>query len=884
MGLTFTVTDNATGEMAKIRTGFQRTSKAANQMNKGIGQQSQLAGAAVAGFATAAGAAGLAVAGKAAGLFGKFEQGIKRIGAISGATPKELKELSQAALQAGLDTQFSPVEATEGLANLAQMGFNARESMNLLGPALDFAAGGGISIAQGASTAASAIKAFSLEGKEATGVADKLLKISNLTALSAGDLELAIGTVARGAGAAGQSLDEMLPAMGLVKNTGVDASVAASSVSSALLMVAKNGKKFKGLGVDVTDASGKFRPFLDIVAETNAALSKDFPDAGKRAAKQMELFGKFGLTSANAIGTQLNKGIKGTNGELLKGADAISFMRSQMAGAEGTAKKFREAMLDNLEGQKTLLKGSVETLGVVAGEPLSKAIRPMVEGLIGGINKIIQMIQKMPPGLKEFISKAFLAASAVLAVVGAVGGAILAASAMGITMGVLKGILAAVGLALIKVAAVVGIVVLVFETFKAAYEQNLGGFADFVNGVVSQVKLVWTGLTQIFTEGALSGEILKPENEGLRNFLAKVAVVVAQAKAFWNGLKEGFGAAIQGMQPQIEQFVAALKKIGAAFGFLGGPVENVQGKLASATGSGSKMGAILGAIGEVVLTAFTLGATAVAEFARVFNFVLSALSPVTDAIGDIFDALGDLVTQMGLGSGGASGMGAVFEAVGGVLGTVFVIAAGIIGGAIRGIVTIFRAVVNVISGVVNIIAGILSGDWSRAWSGAKQIVFGVIQAILGILETAIGTIAGLVDAVAKALGKDLNLKDKVRGVRRQVEGFLQGGLGVEVSTGAAKPVAVPKPPPTPPPPALQPLPAAFTTGAAASISAAPRPQIDTKAIGDAAANAARAAAAAQPPLVAKSTLNVDGATLGEIVTKHTRDGQGRAGANVEVTT
>ena len=90
-----------------------------------------------------------------------------------------------------------------------------------------------ISVDQSTATVSAALKAFGLEVDQAGITTDKLLRITNLTSLQAGDLQLALGTVARGASATKQSLTEMLPAMGLVKNTGVDVSVAASSVSSA---------------------------------------------------------------------------------------------------------------------------------------------------------------------------------------------------------------------------------------------------------------------------------------------------------------------------------------------------------------------------------------------------------------------------------------------------------------------------------------------------------------------------------------------------------------------------------------------------------------------------------------------------------------------------
>ena len=49
---------------------------------------------------------------------------------------------------------------------------------------------------------------------------------------------------------------------------------------------------------------------------------------------------------------------------------AIEALRREMSDAEGTAQGFREQLLDTFEGQKTLLRGTLQTFAVVLGEPL----------------------------------------------------------------------------------------------------------------------------------------------------------------------------------------------------------------------------------------------------------------------------------------------------------------------------------------------------------------------------------------------------------------------------------------------------------------------------------------------------------------------------------
>src|SRR5690606_35645304 len=64
---------------------------------------------------------------------GRFEQAVASAGAIAGATAEELTRLHDAAIEAGLATQFSPTQATQALQDLAAAGFNVGRALHELG-------------------------------------------------------------------------------------------------------------------------------------------------------------------------------------------------------------------------------------------------------------------------------------------------------------------------------------------------------------------------------------------------------------------------------------------------------------------------------------------------------------------------------------------------------------------------------------------------------------------------------------------------------------------------------------------------------------------------------------------------------------------------------
>ncbi len=103
------------------------------------------------------------------------------------------------------------------------------------------------------------------------------------------------------------------------------------------------------------------------------------------------------------------------------------------------------------------------------------------------------------------------------------------------------------------------------------------------------------------------------------------------------------------------------------------------------------------------------------------------------------------------------------------------------------VLTVIRGALTVISGVFNVFAGLLSGDWSRMWTGIKQIVSGawtVIKAVFSAAWAAIKAAFSIgIDAlVALARGIGGKIKSGIGDLgrllkdagRRVIDGFIGG--------------------------------------------------------------------------------------------------------------
>jgi len=117
-------------------------------------------------------------------------------------------------------------------------------------------------------------------------------------------------------------------------------------------------------------------------------------------------------------------------------------MKILTAGAEGTAASFREQLLDTFEGQKTLLRGTMQTFAIVLGEPFAAVFKPIVRAVVDALNFLLRAFQAIPAPIKKIFAGIVVATGSFLMLVGGViaakAGIVLLAiafKALGITLG-----------------------------------------------------------------------------------------------------------------------------------------------------------------------------------------------------------------------------------------------------------------------------------------------------------------------------------------------------------------------------------------------------------------------------------------------------------------
>lgn len=420
LGIEFWAKDRATPVMQKVRKEMGKTSDQARELElrQKKAAQSMRRGAAM----MAAGVGTLAVINKATKAFGEFEFVLASAAGKMVDGAENLKALEKAALRAGKLTQFSPLEAAQGLAELGAQGLTAKESMLALMPTLNLAAAsmGQLGVAEAAGVGMAALNAFGRTVEDLPIVVDQLTTIADASAFQMRDFQVAISQASTQAKSSGQSFESMIAMLGLLRDSGMEASSAATAYREALRRVSGDKlalKQIKKMKVSVLDSNKQMKDFSQIVAELHPKLQKMGVTQRNLALKT--IFGVRGMKAYGAVIRSYEKNLKkgiATAGEFTKGHD-IAMKR--LGAAHGAAAIKVKKALATTGGQYKLLAGSWQTTVIQFGKVFSKAMLPVLKKFTAGLNWIIDALDEMSPTMKTVAGHTAVYGAVLLTLVGA---------------------------------------------------------------------------------------------------------------------------------------------------------------------------------------------------------------------------------------------------------------------------------------------------------------------------------------------------------------------------------------------------------------------------------------------------------------------------------
>ena len=387
--------------------------------------------------ASAAAIAPLAASGV---IFAGFEQRMARVRALTGATGKDFQRLADEARRLGESTVFSASQAAEAMSFFALAGFDVEQILKAIGPTLNLAAAGQLEIAQAADIAAKIMAGMGIEADNLAGAVDVLtqaMTTANTDLNQLGDAMKFIGPIAKSAGLA---FEEVVAAVQLLSNTGIQGEMAGTTLRGAILSLTSPGQEaadqLRRLGVSVADAEGNVRPLADILGDLNRAMD------GLGSAERLDILGRiFPARTAAGVAELLSQG-----------ADKLRAYTRALRQSGGMAARIAGVQLNTLRGDAVILKSALEGLAIAVGEALVGPLRVVA-------NVAAKVVSTMTKWVRENRDLVIMVAAAALAI-GAAGTAMVtlgvAAQATSFVLGGLASILAGVKIAFAAATAALG--------------------------------------------------------------------------------------------------------------------------------------------------------------------------------------------------------------------------------------------------------------------------------------------------------------------------------------------------------------------------------------------------------------------------------------------
>ena len=519
---------------------------------------------------TAIAGLGTAVGGYAIKVGGDFEAGMSKVQAISGATGEDMEKLSELAKQMGKTTKFSASEAAEGYQYMAMAGWKTEDMLAGLPGIMNLAAASGESLATTSDIVTNVLTAMGKSAEDAGNFANVLASASSNSNTNVSMMGETFKYVAPLAGALGFNIEDLSQAIGLMANSGIQASQAGTSLRSILTRLASPTDEVEAAmekyGITIADSDGKMHSLSEIMQNLRESLG------GLSEQEQ--------TAAASAIGGQ--EAMSGLLAIVNASQEDYDKLAGAIANSTDAAENMANTMQDNLQGKLVILKSALEGVGISIyekfEEPLKNAVDKVTEAVsnfdvdaaIDKIQRVLEILKAIAPVVVGIVSAlaTLYAYFKVLKVIAKVKGVIAAVEKAG-------GVVAALGGPVGLVIAAIVAVVAALATLYATNEK----FRNFVNNMVSQlvsaVKAAIDGIVTFFTQtlpDAINNgiEFFKSIPERISEFLSNAIASIVQ---WGSDVKQNAIDAATGFVDNVAEFFSNLPyKVGE---FLGSTIAKI---------------------------------------------------------------------------------------------------------------------------------------------------------------------------------------------------------------------------------------------------------------------------------------------------------------------
>lgn len=651
--------------------------------------------------------------------------------------------LSDFALEMASTTKFTASETAAALNYMALAGYSVQESMEMLPSVLSLAAAGNMDLARASDMVTDAQTAFGLTAQRTAQMVDEMAKAAstgNTSVEQLGDAFLVVGGLAKelnggfvtlkdGTVKAVDGVQELEIALTAMANAGIKGSEAGTHLRNMLLKLSSPTKEgvaqLESLGVAVFDAEGKMRSLKDIMGDLGTALGNLTQEQKLQAIS--DLFNVRDTAAAEALLSAIGQDWDEIGEAILN--------------AEGAAQEMADIQLDNLNGQITILKSSLQVLAIQFGNLLLPAIKKVVSW----VQKLVTWMNSLDDSQKKTVMKFGLIVAAIGPVLIIFGRLIALLGSTGTSFAALGKALTSFGsIGTVSVIGLVAIFAKLYTTNEKFRKSINNTFSKLLQGVKNFADAVKPAFDWLF--------------KAVNGFIDSLAGPLA---SIFDGLVNVFNNILSVVAPLVDKIVGhvtiLVNKLSPIFANVAETVAGIFENL-DLSGIIDVLSVIVDLIGNIVDSQLPL----IAEvFANVFKAAAGVIQPVIDTIANLAGGIvallnGDLQTA---GQKFSDAFGSAEDVVAAVLNTITTLFEGLWEGIqplVQPIIDWFSDAAVSISGFFESIPDTLSSFLDSALEFVTNFSSSVVNfftvTIPGAIDSAIGGFNDLPYNIGLALG------------------------------------------------------------------------------------------------------------------------------------
>lgn len=369
-----------------------------------------------------------------------FDTVMSSVKAVGQMEDDQFIAVRKRAMELGETTKFTAAQVGEAFYYMALAGWDTEEMLDGIGGVLNLAAASGEDLGRTSDIVTDAITAMGMEASDASRFVDVLAQASANSNTTVGQMGEAFKFLATTGGVLHYSIEDIAVTLGLLANNGIKASQAGTSMRQILNTLINPSKEaaeaMEALGISLFDPETNARKplgqvlqeFREVFKDAGLQLEEGF-DASelqsrldalnawydeesakieqlktgrKKAQKELdeEYAQRFSdeITPNQSFLSKLGdigglRGISSLFAIMNSGTDDFNELTEKVYNSTDAAQTMADTMLDNLQGDITILQSAMEGLQIIVSDKFKGQLRDFVQTLtteIGELNEAFQ--------------------------------------------------------------------------------------------------------------------------------------------------------------------------------------------------------------------------------------------------------------------------------------------------------------------------------------------------------------------------------------------------------------------------------------------------------------------------------------------------------------